>query len=150
VPTIAGVSAEYLENEMAAYRSGARSCSPPSASDMCAMAKQASAADVRSTAEWFAAQPFVAARQVTDPALVLRGRAVHEKRCAACHSSGGGGTSYHDGILAGQWQPYLETTLRAFQAGTRPQPAPMRAQTASLSADDIHAVAEFYASEGSK
>jgi sulfide dehydrogenase cytochrome subunit len=149
-PTIAGLSEDYLEGEMNAYRSGSRSCTPASASDMCTMAKQASAAEVKSTAAWFATQPFVAARQTTDPALVPRGKALHEKRCAACHSGGGSEASDDAGILAGQWQAYLESTLRAFQAGTRPQPAPMHSQTASLSPDDIHALAEFYASEGPK
>jgi cytochrome c553 len=117
---------------------------------MCTMAQQASPADVKSTAEWFASQQFVRARQSTDPALVLRGNALHEKRCAPCHSSGGSEASDDAGILAGQWQTYLESTLRAFQAGARPQPAPMRAETAGLSPDDIHALAEFYASEAPK
>ncbi len=146
-PTIAGMSAAYLNSQMTAYQGGTRTCVPASASDMCSIAKSTSAADVGSTSAFFASQHFVAARQQTDPAVVRRGRAIHQLRCEACHSHSGGDTSDDAGLLAGQWRPYLEVALTAMVAHTRPQPPAMQSQVEHLSAADVTALSEFYASE---
>jgi sulfide dehydrogenase cytochrome subunit len=149
-PTIAGMSVAYLDKQMAGYQSGSRSCAVPSPYDMCAIAKQTTRAQVGSTSAFFAAQSFVAAKQTVEPALVAVGKALHEGRCGMCHTRGGSAANDDAGILAGQWQPYLEATLKAFVAGARPQPAPMKQKTATLTPDDIHALAQYYASEASK
>lgn len=149
-PTIAGMSVPYLDKQMAGYQSGSRSCAVPSPYDMCAIAKRTTAAQVGSTSAFFAAQSFVAAKQTVELPLVAKGKALHDGRCGMCHTRGGSAANDDAGILAGQWQPYLEETLKAFVAGTRPQPAPMKQQTATLTPDDIHALAEYYSSETSK
>jgi sulfide dehydrogenase cytochrome subunit len=146
-PTIAGLSAAYLNQQMADYRDGSRTCADASGSSMCAIAKGATEAAVQATSEFYAAQTFVAAAQTTAPALVVRGKALHQGRCGMCHTHGGRNAADDAGILAGQWQPYLEATLLAFVDGKRPQPAPMQKETGTLSPDDVHALAEFYASE---
>ncbi len=148
VPTIAGLSEPYLEAQMTNYQKAQRPCAKMNGTDMCEIAKKLSADQVKSIAGAFAAQKFVAAKQTPDPALVAKGKALQQSRCALCHSSGGGDPADDAGILAGQWQSYLEATLQSFVAGKRVQPDGMKKKTSQLSPDDIHALAAYYASGG--
>jgi sulfide dehydrogenase cytochrome subunit len=133
---------------MANYQKGQRPCAKMNDTDMCEIAKKLSADQVESIAAAFAAQKFVAAKQTPDPALVAKGKALHQSRCGLCHSAGGGDPADDSGILAGQWQGYLDSTLQSFVAGKRVQPDGMKKKTSQLSADDVHALAAFYASAG--
>ncbi len=148
VPTLAGLSAPYLEAQMTNYQKAQRPCAKMNGTDMCEIAKKLSADQVKSTAAIFAAEKFVAAKQTPDAALVAKGKALHQSRCALCHSAGGGDPADDSGILAGQWQGYLEATLQSFAAGKRVQPDGMKKRTSQLSPDDIHALAAYYASGG--
>lgn len=150
VPTIAGMSAPYLEAQMSAYQKGRRPCPKMSGTDMCEVAKKLNAGEVKSTAAYYASQKFVAAPQKTDGALAAKGKLLHDTRCAVCHSSGGAEPADDTGILAGQWEAYLQATLGDYVAGKRVAPDAMKRQITGLSADNLNALAEFYASEGSK
>lgn len=150
VPTIAGMSAPYLEAQMSAYQKGQRPCEKMSGTDMCEIAKKLSTDKTNATATYFASQQFAAARQAVDQTLVAKGKSIHDARCAVCHSAGGGEPADDAGILAGQWKGYLVATLTDYVSGKRPAPDAMKHQTASLSPDDVKALAAFYASEGSK
>ena len=68
------------------------------------------------------------------------------KTCAACHGADGnetiGGTFPR---IAGQYQSYLEHSLREYRAGRR-ENAVMGAQATNLSDADISALSAYYAS----
>lgn len=70
---------------------------------------------------------------------------VAQKGCAACHGSKGEGNP-QAGFprLAGQSASYLEAQLKAFASGERAN-AIMHGQAQGLSADEIRAIAEYYA-----
>jgi cytochrome subunit of sulfide dehydrogenase len=148
VPTIAGLSAPFLEAQMDNYQKAQRPCAKMNDTDMCEIAKKLSADQVKSIAAVFAAQKFVAAKQTPDPALVAKGKSLHQSRCGVCHSAAGGDPADDAGILAGQWQGYLDSTLQSFVAGKRVQPDGMKKKISQLSPDDVHALAAFYASAG--
>ena len=150
VPTIAGMSEAYLEAQMSAYQKGQRPCAKMSGTDMCEVAKKAGSAQTKSTATYYASQKFVAAMQTIDAALAAKGKALHQAHCGVCHSSGGGEPADDAGILAGQWQAYLRSSLEEYAAGKRAQPDNMKRQMAQLSPEAIAALTAFYASEGSK
>ncbi len=150
VPTIAGMSGFYLEGQMDAYRKGQRPCEKMKKTDMCNIAKKLTPDQLKDTAKYFAAQKFVAAKQSIDTALAAKGKSIHDAHCEICHSDGGNEPADDAGILAGQWKPYMITTLTEYHDGKRIEPDKMKPQTSKLTAGDIKALAEFYASEGTK
>ena len=108
-PTISGLGRDYHIRTMVAYQSGERASTV-----MGMIARGYSAVQITQLANHFSALPFIAARQTSDPAMVLLGRQLHQRHCAVCHRSGGqqGGA-----ILAGQWRPYLLATINDYLTG---------------------------------
>lgn len=155
IPTIAGMSAFYLDGQIQAYRKAQRPCpktkypDDPSKSptDMCTTAKKLSSADAKAVVAFFAAQKFVAAKQPFDAALAAKGKSIHDGNCELCHSDGGSEAADDAGILAGQWAPYLVDQLTDYHNGKRIVPEKMKPKIDALSPADIKALAAFYASE---
>lgn len=67
--------------------------------------------------------------------------------CAGCHGMNGIGLSSEFPNLAGQKQAYLLKQLKAFKAGTRPEPT-MKAMTAALTEHDMENLSAYFASLG--
>jgi cytochrome subunit of sulfide dehydrogenase len=153
VPTIAGMSDFYLEGQMQAYQKAQRPC-PKSAvsktpTDMCEVSKKLDQAQIKEIGAYYAAQAWVAApQQGLDAAKLATGKSIHAGACEICHTKGGSVADDDAGILAGQWLPYLQLTLQDYKSGKRVMPDKMKPKLAKLSADDLEAVAQFYASEG--
>jgi cytochrome subunit of sulfide dehydrogenase len=155
VPTIAGVSAPYFEAQMSAYQKGQRPCpklSDPKLSDtdMCQVAKKLGAAQIKELSAYYAGLKFAAGAQQTDPALAAKGKAIHDAHCDVCHSDGGSEAADDAGILAGQSKAYLQETMQDYVTGRRVAPDKMKHQMTMLSADNVKALAEYYASERGK
>ena len=156
VPTIAGISALVLEEYMFQYVDAARPCReskyrngdadrPPT--DMCAVAKALSEAEVTAIAEYYADKNFVAAAQDFDAALAAEGAKIHKRGCEKCHTDGG---SYKDddaGRLAGQWKPYLEEVFADYASGKREMlEEKMRKKIEELDPKSVSALLDYYAS----
>lgn len=155
IPTIAGMSAFYLDGQIVAYQKGQRYCpegkSPAEpAGIMCAVAKKLSPAEYSAIDKYFAAQKFVAAKQSWDPKLAASGKQIHDSECGLCHSGGGGVADDDAGILAGQWIPYLQETFQEYQSGKRIMPDQMKPKIAALTPDQVNALIQYYASESPK
>lgn len=154
IPTIAGMSAFYLEGQMQAYQKDQRLCVKIEVKnekiDMCEVAKKMNAAQITEVATYYAGQKFVAAKQTIDAGLAAKGKSLHDSHCEICHSDGGSEAVDDAGILAGQWKPYLSATLQEYHDGKRAEPKKMKTKTAGLSADDFKALVEFYASDTSR
>ena len=157
IPTIAGASAFFLENQLFIFQEEARPCAAgvfedkdeqPAADDHCALAKELSEDQVIALAEYYASQPFQPAEQPVDQALADSGESIHNRSCDKCHTDGGSLDLDDAGILAGQWKPYLIEQMEYFKAGKRWQPEKMQPEMEGLSADDMKALAEYYASQG--
>ncbi len=155
VPVIAGLSTDYLISTMEEYRTEERPCAESKirsgdtsrpATDMCKIAKAISATELTEVAEHFSALPFVRAKQTVDPAQVAIGKKVHELHCEKCHADGGSAKDDDAGILAGQWMPYLEGSLKEYTEGSRTPPKKMKPKLDELSAEDRSALLHFYGS----
>ena len=142
-PSLAGTSETYMVETMKAFQSGDRT-----STIMGRIAKGYSDAELESMAAVFAKLPIHKASQKTDPAKVAAGQAIHDKSCAKCHDENGGLPDDDAGILAGQWAPYLKSSLMDAKAEARGTiPKKMTKAVKKLSDDDIDALVHFYASQ---
>lgn len=156
MPIIGGLSEGYIVENMKKYSDKKRACpevkyptgpKKGQATDMCKIAKELSDADTKASAQHFAAQKFVPAKQPFDAALAKKGEKLHERNCEKCHTEGGKVSDEDSGILAGQWKPYLEHTFKEYKDGQRAMPKKMKPKMEKLKADDIAALIEYYASQ---
>jgi len=155
VPTIAGLAEFVHADALYAYRDEERPCadsayrqgdtSRPETS-MCAVAEQLSDDDIDALAAAYAESPYVRAKQEFDAALAEAGKAIHDKSCDRCHSNGGTDPEDEAGMLGGQQLGYLRNTFKEYAADSRYQPEKMQEALSQLSADDIEALLNYYAS----
>jgi len=155
MPTIAGVSDFVLSDAMFFYRDGERPCAESDyrqgdtsrpATDMCAVAENMSDADIEEISAHYAELAFKAASQEFDAALAAQGKEIHDNSCEGCHPDGGSDPGADASILAGQWMGYIRTQIADYAAGERAQPAKMEARISGLSAEDVEALLNYYAS----
>jgi sulfide dehydrogenase cytochrome subunit len=154
VPSIGGLSEQYLLDALAAYRDKKRPCpeskfragdTKRAGTDMCQIAGKLGA-DVAAVASHLAAEPFAKAKQPFDAAKAARGQKLHEQSCEKCHSEGGSVADDDSGMLAGQWTPYLRASFEEFGKGARPIPEKMKPKFAPLKPDELEALLHYYAS----
>lgn len=155
VPTIAGFSAAYLEESLGRYKKKERHC--PEATyhagpkkgqktDMCQVAKDLSAADIKQLSQYYAGKKFVRAKQKFDPALAKKGKELHERSCEKCHSENGSVAKDDSGMLAGQWMPYLSEAMADFKGGKRPIDKKMKPKIEKMDKADFDALVNYYGS----
>lgn len=154
IPTIAGMSAFYLDGEIQAYQRALRPCTklkPPGQASapetsMCDIAKKLSTAESGEIDKYFAAQHFLAAKQTWDTKSAAVGKQIHAADCEICHTQGGSVADDDAGILSGQWMPYLQQTFAEYQSDKRSMPDKMKPKFAGLTPDKIDALIQYYAS----
>ncbi len=155
IPTIAGMSADYLSETLMRYKKKERPAAEVtisagdkkgSKSDMVKAVADLSDADIQGVAKTFAAKKFVRAKQVSDAALAAKGKDIHEKLCSKCHTEGGSVAEDDSGILAGQWMGYLKAQLTDYKAGKRPVPAKMQPKLDMVQPADFDALVAYYGS----
>ena len=167
IPSIAGMSKNYIIAAMLAYKYGddeeaiekvieANSsvldpeyfvALPRSGTIMDRIAKGYEDAEIIAMGDVFAGQDFVRHPQEAEQALVEKGASLHDKNCEKCHEDGGR-TSIDDvGILAGQWMPYLTYALDDFKDGDRKMPKKMAQKMKDLDAADLEALVHYYGSQ---
>ncbi len=156
VPTIAGISEFVHSDALYIFRDEARPCTETkykqgdtsrAATTMCAVTADMSDDMIDEVAAYYAAKPFVAAKQDFDAGLAEAGKAIHEAECDRCHSEGGSNPEDDASILAGQHMGYLMDTFAEYRAGEREQPQKMEEKLSALSDDDVKALVNFYASQ---
>jgi sulfide dehydrogenase cytochrome subunit len=112
-PSLAGMSATYIEDSMIAFKEGERE-----ASIMTRIAKGYDEEDFAKMGEFFAAQPRHVAMQSAG-GMSKKGAALYEKHCESCHADNGTDPEDDAGFLAGQWTPYLQYSIEDAMDGTR-------------------------------
>ena len=156
IPTIGGYSAKYIVDSLGNFKKKLRPCADvtvPSGpkkgtkSDMCKVVAELSAAELEATARYLAGRKFVRAKQPFDATKAAKGQSVYGKLCRRCHEDGGSSPDEDNGILAGQWTPYLKGQLVAFRAGKRTIDDKMKARLEKVSAEDEEALLHFFASQ---
>ena len=154
VPTIAGQSASFLTKTLRTYQVWGRPCikseyragdtSRPR-TDMCKVAEGLTGEDIRALSEHYSSLPFRPAGQEFDAGLATVGAALHEEHCEKCHEEGGRHAD-NAPVLAGQWVPYLRTSLKFVPTGEHLVPPLMERTVADMARDEIDALMNFYAS----
>lgn len=156
IPTIGGYSAKYVVDSIGNFKKKLRPCaevtipSGPkkgSKSDMCKVIAELTDAEVEATARYLSGRKFVRAKQPFDAAKAAKGQSVYGKMCRRCHEDNGASPDEDNGILAGQWTPYLKAQLQAFRAGKRTIDDKMKARLSKVSVDEEDAILHFFASQ---
>jgi len=156
IPTIGGYSAKYIVESIKNFRKKTRTCAEVTVlsgpnkgtkSDMCKVVADLSEADAEAVARYLAAQKFVRAKQPFDPVRAKQGSAVYKLRCEKCHENGGSSPDEDNGILAGQWMPYLREQLVGFRSGKRPLDEKMKLRLDRVGKEDEEALLHFFASQ---
>ena len=136
-PNLAAQQSVYLVNQLKAFKAGERS-NPM----MQSMAANLSDEDINNLAAYYAGLPAVSAGG--DTKLVEAGETIAVTVCTGCHGTTGGGADQFP-RLAGQHSDYLVKQLDNFKTGERKH-GQMQAVAASLSEEDMKAVAAYFAS----
>lgn len=156
VPTIAGLAEFVHADALYIYRDKERPCTDSAyrmndtsrpETNMCAISAELSDEQIDAVAAAYAALPYVHAQQDFDASLVAAGKAVHDKGCDRCHSMAGTDPEDEAGMLGGQQMGYLRNTFKEYAEDARYQPEKMKEAMDALSADDVEALLNYYASE---
>ncbi|MCK4708849.1 MAG: cytochrome c [Gammaproteobacteria bacterium] len=112
-PSLAGMSAVYLEDSMKAYKAGERE-----ATIMTRIAKGYDDDDFAKMGQFFASKKMHTAEQSSGNSA-KKGKKIHKKYCSKCHEDAGTSADDDSGQLAGQWSTYLKYSLEDVMEGTR-------------------------------
>lgn len=155
VPIIAGQSAEYIDDTLHSYQIWGRPCvktlyrsgdTTRPKTDMCKIAGGLSDEDIAALADHYSGQIFSSAPQEFDAANAETGAALHMQHCEKCHNEGGKSTTVGP-RLAGQWVPYLKSTLKYVPTGEHQAPFMMEKALGNFSQEELDALMSFYASQ---
>jgi cytochrome c553 len=138
VPKLHGQRPEYLVAALKAYKSGERSHGTMH-SQAASMSEQQMA-----DAAAYLAGPEVLTASKNDVPAASRPKA--SETCLACHGTNGVGITPDYPTIAGQHRDYLERALHDYKKGGRKN-AIMGGMAATLTNDDIAALAAFYAGQ---
>ena len=152
VPTIAGLSVEYLSDALGDFREGKRKGKPFKAlgheeTDMNKVSHDLSDGDIRVLARYFSEKPFLPRKQKYDPVLAKKGKRIYVRRCERCHEDSGRSAEDDMGRLAGQSMPYLERQMAEFLNGERKPPKKMAKQLRKLKPGDVPPLLHFFAAQ---
>jgi len=146
IPSIAGMSEDYMIESMAAYREG-----ETKSTIMGRIVKGYTEEEVAMMAKFYAGQKPIAANQPSDSAMAKTGKAIHDKYCEKCHSDGGTNVEDDSGLLAGQWIPYLQYTFDDYAKDDREQSKKMKKKLDAVIAKHgdagVASLIQYYASQ---
>ena len=142
IPNIAGMSAEYFNTVMQEYAEDERY-----STIMGRIARGYTKEEIAAMADHFAGLKYMSTNQKLDAAKVAAGGDLYKKNCGKCHDEMGALADDDSGILASQWLPYLQYSMEDFQADKRSMPKKMKKKVEKLSAAEIEALLQFFASQ---
>ncbi len=152
VPTIAGLSAEYIEESLLDFQQSKRQGEPykpegKEETNMNEVAKALTTEDIAALSVYFSNKKFQPRKQAFNPKLAQKGKKVYLRRCERCHDDNGRSTDDDMGRLAGQPMTYLEEQIEAFLSGKRKPPKKMAKQLKKLKQGDINRLVHFFAAQ---
>lgn len=141
-PSLAGFPKEYFVDTMTDYKEDRRY-----ATIMDRITWGYTEEEIDAMADFFAAQPYLPAKQVFDPNLAARGEEIHAQQCGNCHSEGGTYPEPDTAPIAGQWMPYLRDAFVDFREHGRSQPRGMERRLTAMDENEIEALVHYYGSQ---
>ncbi len=122
IPSIAGLSKDYLVEAMQAYKNGERN---PTIMDR--IAKGYSDKEFKLMGEFFSAQPVHSiSGQKYNNTKARAGKKLHKKYCSNCHAEGGTEADDEAGLLSGNTALFIKYSLEDFHNGWRDMPKKMK------------------------
>jgi sulfide dehydrogenase cytochrome subunit len=147
IPRLAGLSARVLERALSDFGQNKRP-------DPIAHQQKYTEVEHKAIIEYFSQQDFRPVQQKVDAERAKQGAIYHTIYCEKCHVKQGSINKLGSSILAGQWMPYLQKNLIAYQQGKRDMPRKMaRRMDALVSAEDpssLEDLLHFYAQIGNQ
>lgn len=156
IPSIAGFSETTIVDMLVAYTDETRIARSTKfrhgdtqrpETDMVTITKALSEEYMEAIATYYSEQMSVPVKQTFDADLAKIGKQLHESRCTKCHEDGGSSADDDTGILAGQWIPYLEQTIKDYRSGERETESGMKKKLDKLSEKQVEELIHFYASQ---
>ncbi|NMF91330.1 c-type cytochrome [Aromatoleum petrolei] len=141
-PHLNGQLADYLEQEIAGLANGDRATGVANH-----VPKTWSAANIAAVAQFYAQSTGQRPAQAVDSQKVAQGQGIHNKRCSECHPDAGRQSDHDAPLMAGQDLDYLIEQTKAFVSGKRKFVFLMDDAFRGLTADELAAVAHFFASQ---
>jgi cytochrome c553 len=138
VPKLHGQRPEYIVAALKEYKSGERSHGT-----MHSQASSMNEEDMADIAAYLSG-PKVLTESKSDVPATARPKA--SETCLACHGTNGVGITSAFPTIAGQHKDYIERALHDYQKGGRKNPI-MAGMAASLTRDDIEALATYYSDQ---
>ncbi len=141
VPTIAGLSVNYMLDSFAAYQQQDRQSAVKQA-----MLSKLTQPQLDQLATHYAGQTYAKGQQAFDAKLAGQGKQVHNMQCAICHDAAGTVAEDDAGFLSGQWQPYLKQVIDEYRSGKRLGSKKMIEKMQQLSDAQVEQLLHYYAS----
>ena len=144
-PSLAGMSAVYIEDSMKAFKAAERN-----STIMTRIAKGYDDDDFAKMGQFFSSKEIHMAKQSAG-SNTKKGKKIHKKYCGKCHEDNGTSADDDSGQLAGQWTPYLKYSLEDAMSGDRDFGKKMKKKVKKAHkkyGDDMApALLDFYASK---
>ena len=140
IPMIGGQHPEYIVSALQAYKAKTRSHGT-----MQAQASNLSDQDMLDIATYFNSFSGNSRPSAVNKTLAAKGKE-ESAVCAACHSATGDGDNTAYPKLAGQYQSYLQQSLKDYRSGER-ENAIMAGFASALTIDQIEALSAWFASQ---
>lgn len=134
IPSLAGLSKDYLVEAMQAYKNDERN-----PTIMNRIAKGYSDEEFELMGSFFSSQPVSKNKQRYDYAKAMAGKKLHKKYCSSCHTDGGTVTDDEAGLLSGNSAFFLKYSLEDFHDGSRDMPKKMKKKIKKMLKKDKNA-----------
>ncbi|WP_428095739.1 c-type cytochrome [Candidatus Thioglobus sp.] len=122
IPSLAGLSKDYLVEAMQAYKEDERN-----PTIMNRIAKGYGDKEFELMGDFFSSQPVHQNKeQKYDPKKAKAGKKLHNKYCSSCHAEGGTVSDDEAGLLAGNAALFMKYSLEDFHDGSRDMPKKMK------------------------
>lgn len=152
-PKLAGQHPAYLAKQLANFKPApGKDKAERENAVMAAFSATLSEADMRNVAAYYASQqlkPSAASKaEYAELGQTIFRSGIADKgvpACASCHGPAGKGIPSQYPHVAGQWADYHVSQLKAFQAGTRANYAPMSTIALRLTDREVQAVSDYMA-----
>lgn len=141
-PHLNGQIADYLEQEISALASGERKTAVADH-----VPKTWAHTDISAVSKFYAASKASRPKQDTDAQKVAKGAEIYKQRCAECHTDNGRQSDKDAPLMAAQNVEYMSAQTKLFVAGKRRFPFMMDDAYKGLNADQLEAVAQFFAAQ---